>query len=113
MKQNAIDKKERMKNVTYSFKELRKLNDIDKKDYIEKIMEDDAQVSQYIKKVQSKIEDAQDQIQEEKMQVEDVNDNFQGEMKLINTAIVNTAIRKGITKLRRQLEKILAIQFLL
>jgi len=32
------------------------------------------------------------------MQVEDVNDNFQGEMKLINNAIVNTAIRKGVTK---------------
>lgn len=43
-------------NLTYSYAELRNLDDRAKKDYVKKILEEDAQVTSYIKDIFEKIE---------------------------------------------------------
>lgn len=52
---------ERKKRV-YTLKELKTINKVEKVDYINKILDEDTQMTHYLKRIQSKLEDENDKI---------------------------------------------------
>ena len=50
-------------NKVYSYKELKDLNEVDKNDYIQKILEEDLQMNQYLLNVKEKIKQAEESIE--------------------------------------------------
>lgn len=56
---------EERKKKVYTLKELKTINKVEKQDYINKILDEDVQITQYLKRVQGRIEDTNDQLIEQ------------------------------------------------
>ena len=53
---------EERKKKVYTLKELKTINKVEKQDYINKILEEDAQMTQYLKHMHARIEDTNDKL---------------------------------------------------
>ena len=84
MKKKEKEDAEKKKKMKFTFKELKNLNDVTKNEYINKILEEDAQISMYLKKVHSKVEQVEDSLVEQKMIIEDIKEDWHEEMEDIN-----------------------------
>lgn len=82
--------------VTYG--QLRKMDTLNKKKYIDQILSHDDQVNQYIKKVQTNAQKAQDKLVIVKMKIEDTQDDWDKNMQEINDKLYEKAVENGISK---------------
>lgn len=102
IRRKQAEEEEKRKKMNFTFKQLKELNDVTKNDYINKILEEDAQVSMYIKRVHQKVEDTEDQLVEQKMKIEDIKEDWKDEMDDINRKLLNAAIKNGIKRAEYQ-----------
>lgn len=102
MKKKEKEEAEKKKKMSFTFKQLQELNDVTKKDYIDKILEEDAQISLYIKRVHQKVEETEDQLVEQKMKIEDIKEDWKDEMDEINKNLLKKAVDNGIKRAEYQ-----------
>ena len=93
-----VKQMEEKENKVYSYKELKELNEVEKNDYIKKILEEDLQMNQYLLNVKDKIQKTEEQIEKVEMTIDQSKENWDKEMQAINNRIFDIANQNGITK---------------
>jgi len=74
------------------------LNEVEKNDYIKKILEEDLQMNQYLLNVKDKIQKTEEQIEKVEMTIDQSKENWEKEMQEINNKIFDIANQNGITR---------------
>ena len=93
-----VKQMEEKENKVYSYKELKELNEVEKNDYIKKILEEDLQMNQYLLNVKDKIQKTEEQIEKVEITIDQSKENWDKEMQAINNRIFDIANQNGITK---------------
>ena len=81
-----------------TYKELKALNEVDKKDYMNNVLLRDKQMQAHLEMNIKKVEDATDEVVALEMEVLDVKEDWKDEMTKINEHLKKKGIENGISK---------------
>ena len=80
----------------YSYKEIKDLNEVEKNDYINKILREDNQMGAYLEHVKDEIVKEEDAIEDAEVKIDKSKEHWDQEIKLINENIIKKANNSGI-----------------